>query len=117
MIFAATDGCFGYIPSPMEFEYEMLDSIVTADTPEKLKAELNRRFTETAGDDYAMGLMSFDYGSYGDLREAFRARHDLVEQKYVKPIREAGEDEEHELRYSLWHEYKTGYERYLKDRG
>ena len=28
--FSATDGCFGYIPSPMEFEYYILDCLMNA---------------------------------------------------------------------------------------
>ena len=117
IIFTATDGCFGYIPSPMEFEYEFLDAMVRSDTPEQFKAALNELFADCAGDDYALGLMSFDYGSYEDTRNAFRARRDFLDSRYISQLRECEEGREPEVRLSMWQEYKTGYERYLNNRG
>lgn len=113
VIFTATDGCFGYIPSPMEFEYEILDAMMRSDTPEKFKAALNELFSDCAGDDYALGLMSFDYGSYEETRKAFRARHELLDSACIDRLRECEEGREPEVRTTLWQEYKQGYERYL----
>ena len=117
VIFAATDGCFGYIPSPMEFEYEFLDAMMRSDTPEQFKAALNELYADCAGDDYALGLMSFDYGSYQNTREAFRQRHAFLDSSCISRLRECEEGMEPEVRLAVWQQYKTGYERFLSSGG
>ena len=68
LIFAATDGCFGYIQSPMEFEYIILKSMMESGTPKMFKSQLCKELSNYAGDDLALGMMSFCFGDFLILR-------------------------------------------------
>ena len=110
MVFAATDGCFGYIPSPMEFEYTLLNALVQAQTPEMFKQLVKKYFTEVAGDDFAFASMSFRFGSFDSMAGALLARAQYLEQEYIVPLLNGRSDD---LVMSLWQKYRPSYERYI----
>ncbi len=111
LIFAATDGCFGYIPSPMEFEYIMLKSLVENNTPVAFKRTLKNTLSQYAGDDLVLGMMSFYYETFQNTRMQLTKRLQYLEKNYMKPLKGENSDA---LLQSLWEEYKTSYERYIK---
>lgn len=111
LIFAATDGCFGYIPSPMEFEYVILKSLVENNTPVAFETELRDVLSEYAGDDLTLGIMSFYYETFQNTRIQMAKRLKYLEKKYIKPLKNEKGDA---LLQGLWEEYKTLYERYIK---
>ncbi len=108
LIFAATDGCFGYIPSPMEFEYTICKAIVDAGTVKDLQEGLRQEFRKTAGDDFALCGMSLGYGDYEAIRKMAGLRAEALENgclRLLKQDRTAAED--------LWQDYRRNYERHL----
>ena len=111
IILAATDGCFGYIPSPMEFEYLLLNSLIHTATPEILKKELYKQFSQYAGDDFTFGMMSFFYGDYNSTRQSLKPRLDYLEQNYINVIMR---ERSQECLHYLWGKYKINYEKYIK---
>ena len=110
LIFAATDGCFGYIPSPMEFEYILVNTIVRSKTPEEFRALLYRQFSQYAGDDFAFGMMSYYFDDYQNTRRTLKPRRDYLERNYVSLLEQERDDE---VVRKLWSKYKKEYERYL----
>ena len=110
LIFATTDGCFGYVPSPMEFEYIILNALVKSETPERFKEKLYRQFSQYAGDDFAFGIMSFGFLDYQNTRRVLKPRLQYLEENYMSHI--TCEHDEKSIR-RLWREYKGNYERYL----
>jgi len=50
----ATDGCFGYFSTPMQFEYVFLKSLEDADSIEDWEILLVENIKEVAGDDFSM---------------------------------------------------------------
>ncbi len=111
LIFAATDGCFGYIPSPMEFEYTVLHNIHTSKTPDEFKKNLKADFMRYAEDDLTLGLMSFFYGSFEQMQEQLSERMAVVEECYIRLLSDESDDT---MAKELWLMYKPEYERYLK---
>ncbi len=111
IVFAATDGCFGYFSSPMEFEYCVLKTIVESDTPETFREALRSLFEMYAGDDFTLGMMSFYYGSYDKTRKSLKKRLSFVEQNYIIPLER---NQTGSTRQKLWEKYKKGYEQYLE---
>ena len=110
VILAATDGCFGYIPSPMEFEYTLLRTLAQAQTAEGFREQLRTQLHAVTGDDFALGWMSFGYGSFSNLKGSLRNRTAAVAETYAAPLlRGAGS----ETASRLWQQYRHGYERYL----
>lgn len=117
LIFAATDGCFGYFPTPMDFEYVLLSSLDQADRPDRFKENLKAWFTEYAGDDFAMALVSFFHGDFRKLKKTYADRTRYIFKRYIEPLTRCRQEERQDLEgytASLWEEYRTGYERYLQ---
>lgn len=111
LIFAATDGCFGYVPSPMEFEYILLKSLIKNSTPENFKKSLRSTLAQYAGDDLALGMMSFFYSSYDNTRKQLADRFDFITHNYIALLNKERSDD---ITQKLWKNYKIRYERYLK---
>lgn len=105
LIFAATDGCFGYIPSPMDFEYTLCRAIADSKTVNILRKTLRERFLETAGDDFALCCMGLNFGSYGAIREMAKLRMQTLEATCLPRNRSQAQ--------RLWEAYRPGYNRYL----
>lgn len=114
VLFAATDGVFGYIRTPMEFEWLLLRVLRDADTPALFSARLKAILAEVAGDDFTLSLMSFFFGDFDTLRRTFAPRVQLLERDYVRPLHAARTDA---LQASLWETYRLGYERRLDRKG
>lgn len=109
-VIAATDGCFGYIPTPMDFEYLLLRSLLDARTPMEFEANLKQRILEVAGDDYTLGFMCFGFDTFSELQKSLESRCREVEEKYIRPMRLEGTEE---AAQSLWRDYRENYMRCL----
>ena len=114
VIFAATDGVFGYIRTPMEFEWLLLRVLRDAATPALFAARLKAILAEVAGDDFTLALMSFYFGDFDTLRRTFAPRVQMLERDYVRPLHAGRTDA---LQSALWANYRRSYERYLTDKG
>lgn len=108
LIFAATDGCFGYIPSPMEFEYTLCRTILEAKTVRILREQLRGEFLKTAGDDFSLSCMGLGFGSYQGIRRLAARRVEFLEKDYLLPL-----EQDRNSARDLWENYRRDYERYL----
>lgn len=111
IILAATDGCFGYIPSPMEYELLILECMMRANSVQEYKKELYQKFLEWTSDDFAFGFMSILYGSYENTKECLKKRY-----KYLVHMRETFFENDIRIEANVknfWKKYKVNYERYL----
>lgn len=104
ILLAATDGCFGYLQSPMEFEHLLVDSLVSVQNIQGWKKELNDRIRSVAGDDYTLTVAGIGYGSFSEMQKSLYARHQVLEQQYLIP------DCDPKI---LWERYKQEYSLYL----
>jgi serine/threonine protein phosphatase PrpC len=114
--FVATDGCFGYWPSPPIFEYEVLKALVEASSYSGWAAALQKSINEVARDDTSLSLVSAGYQSFSHLRSQFLARYSFLADTVFTPFAElhaAGSDRAafEEYRSSSWAAYKATYER------
>ena len=109
-VFAATDGCFGYLPTPMDFEGLLLSSLLSARTPPAFEQNLERQILEAAGDDYTLGFMCFGFDSFPDLQDSVRDRMRILERDYLSALRK---DDSEAAAGRLWEAYRGNYLRYL----
>ena len=114
IIITATDGCFGYIFTPMHFEYTLLNSMQNSSTMEEWKKKIEEELDEVSGDDFTMCLAAFGFNSFEDIKQHFSEREKFIDNHYVAPIESQDEDSEDKLIESLWTEYKGSYYTYLK---
>ncbi len=127
LLVCATDGCFGYVASPMHFENMVLAHLLQAADAQEWSARLQTEITAVTGDDAAMAALAVGVG-YAELQELFAARTEQLAADYLQPLDaamdavaqaeaalEAARRHEAETTSELWHRYKPGYERHLNE--
>ncbi len=113
LVFAATDGCFGYMSTPMEFEGLILETLLNADSAADWEARLADAVGSIAGDDCTLCLAAFGYGSYTTLQKSFSARYNYLEKHYLQPV-SLIPLEDRAARFELWDSYRVYYLRYIE---
>ena len=126
-IFAATDGCFGYLSTPMEFEYLLLETMLNSDCvstdnsgvsdawmtrlAEKIRLgwqeKLSEEIGKIAGDDYTISGYAIGFSSFEEMKKAFIGRANILYSQYISGLNEKSYDE----KYALWKQYKENYHR------
>jgi hypothetical protein len=125
-VVCATDGCFGYLRTPMHFEYLVLRHLLEARNTEAWSSTLQDEISAVTGDDAAMSTL----GIGADLKEfqkLFAPRVAELASNFIEPLDELSDAitrAEHELRAlqsrqldemtERWGRYKAEYERYLR---
>lgn len=107
LLFSATDGCFGYLSSPMMFEAFILDSLMNAENVEGWKNSLHDNLGSYSGDDYSMGLMAFGFESFNDMKSLFVERH-----SYITELARTFESMSDAEKERTWNGYASTYYRY-----
>ncbi len=116
VVFAATDGCFGYYSTPMEFEGIILGALMTSSTPEQWEQAVQKQLCDVAGDDVTLILAAYGYSSFEELKTSLTARYQTLYQQYLAPL--GGLDPtDRQSRHSLWLQYKPDYLRFLEGKG
>ena len=108
VILAATDGCFGYLLSPMEWERTLLETMHCASSEEKWMDLLDERIGKVSGDDYTLTAWPHGFRSFTEMKQTFEARLSFLEKNYP-----AAESEEELFRQ--WEKYRNGYESMLAE--
>ncbi|HET9828802.1 MAG TPA: protein phosphatase 2C domain-containing protein [Nocardioidaceae bacterium] len=128
LLVAATDGCFGYVPSPMHFEHLVLGPLVKARSADGWSSAVQSDIATVTGDDAAMSVMAVG-AHFPELRRLYADRVRELEEQYTGPIDEMqqavsrAEDELEALRQRqahdsqrLWARYQPTYEQFLHGR-
>ena len=126
LVVCATDGCFGYVRTPMHFEYLVLSHLLEARSTEAWSSALQAEIAAVTGDDAAMSTL----GVGADLKEfqkLFAPRVGQLASDFIEPLDELSDAvtrAEQELRAlqsrqldemtEKWNRYKSDYERYLR---
>lgn len=129
IILSATDGCFGYYPSPMDFEKILFDCLKNADTLDEWKEKLNHAFEYVTADDFSFSIAAFGFNQFkelkkflshspkGSLARYFQKRSDFEckvrkRNKLNEVIAEIETQLESEIK-ELWPTYKQTYLKYM----
>jgi serine/threonine protein phosphatase PrpC len=125
-LLCATDGCFGYLRSPMHFEEIVLRTLMGAATEDDWSAALQSEISAVTGDDAAMAVIGVGTDLPG-LQQLLAPRLAEVTERFTEPM-DRLLDEVHAAEQALaqlqlrrandtasrWNEYKDGYERLLR---
>ncbi|MET0425202.1 MAG: hypothetical protein ABW046_15065, partial [Actinoplanes sp.] len=114
---AATDGCFGYVESPILFEWMLLDTLAQATDPDDWNVRLQTAIGTVTGDDASAAVGLFGWPSFPALQSAFRARTRQVRREVdeLEAARAGVRRAEQELdrrRRQVWARYRRDYEGY-----
>lgn len=114
IVFVATDGCFGYLSTPMEFEGVLLDTLLKSKCVAEWESKLADVISSVAGDDYTLCLAAYGYGGYSNIQKCFAERLNYIEKYYLLPVSKIPV-EDRDSRFELWSSYRDNYMRYIKD--
>ena len=126
LVCCATDGCFGYVPTPMHFEHLVLGPLPGARSVENWSRSIQNKVAAVTGDDAAMAMMGVG-AELPDFRTLFALRVAELEEQYITPLDEssravaeaeraleAARRRYQDLTGERWHAYQPDYERHLK---
>jgi serine/threonine protein phosphatase PrpC len=126
LLVGATDGCFGYVPTPMHFEHLMLRGLAEARSTQAWSSALQKAISAITGDDAAMAVMGVGTDLQG-FQSLLAPRLAELERSVIAPLdglRRAVDEAERALQQarqrhesetaSLWAKYQEGYERHLR---
>lgn len=126
VLLTATDGCFGYVPTPMHFEHLLLTTLATTRSAEDWSSALQREISAVTGDDAAIAVMGVG-ADLSAIRALLAPRLTVVTEQHIEPFDRtaasvrAAEQELAQLRQqqidvtgSLWGAYRGGYEAHLR---
>jgi hypothetical protein len=125
ILFAATDGCFGYLPTPWHFEFLLLDSLQQADSFEDWKHRIDVGIATVTGDDVSLALVAITDEPFTTIRSSFAVRAGEVagsvrQVDLLARRLQAVRDELSQLqatnqrvRVELWRAYRQRYEHWL----
>ena len=113
LVFSATDGCFGYFSTPMEFEATLLETLQAASCAQEWEQAVQERIGQVAGDDYTLSLAAYGFGSFPALKQAFRSQVKTLRRDYLEALADLP-TEDRASRQALWERYKPNYLRYIK---
>lgn len=91
MIISATDGCFGYLKSPMHFEYLLLSTLVSSQNSKEWQDKLESYLKTISGDDFSLGIAMID-GNFMYWRNNMVDRFSVLKNKYISPIDDIEEE-------------------------
>ena len=111
IVFAATDGCFGYLPTPMAFEQLLINTLVRAENVDQWEQTLHSVIGRIAGDDYALSAVALDFGSFHAMKACFARRAKYLQHYYPPEMAKEREDKNR-----MWAQYKPGYYRLQLDK-
>lgn len=107
MLISATDGCFAYFLTPMDFEFVILDTLIKSHSPEEWKELLCAKINEVTGDDYTLAIACFNFKDFNELQRYYNHRRNFVYENFVKKQVSLDEPE----LFKLWEEYRPSYYR------
>ncbi len=113
IILTATDGCFAYYTTPMEFEGVLLSTLLAASCPNDWESALTEQIGCVAGDDYTLVMAVLGFQSFENLKQVFSPRYDFLRENYLTriaalPLTDAA------TRRILWESYRPEYTKYIE---
>lgn len=104
ILLTATDGCFGYLNSPMEFEHLLIDTLNKSNNMLQWKVSLNEQMHAVTGDDYTLSVAICGFNDFEDIRSNFAKRNAYLTDTYINTKNDV---------YAMWDVYKKQYSIYL----
>lgn len=126
VVISATDGCFGYFPSPMDFEKALVDSLNHSTSEDEFKHKLATTFAYVTADDFSFSIAAIGFKNFKELKsylgspiklvkEYFRKRRHFEQEvrKTNAKLAKLKKGVDRDLT-SLWPAYKRNYLKYME---
>ena len=122
ILLSATDGCFGYYPSPMHFEAVLKDALTQANNYAQWKELAQQYISEVTGDDISLSLLTIPQLSFREvqknmLKDVNRFREIRNLEKDIQSAERILADEHSKYQsflQEIWKECKQEYVKYIE---
>jgi hypothetical protein len=81
VVLSATDGCFGYYQSPMDFERVLVSTLKASASDVDWKNNLTKQFSKVTADDFSYSLTAFGCDNFNELKNEFKSNSAI--QSYI----------------------------------
>lgn len=124
VIISATDGCFGYLKTPMHFEQLLASSLFSSKTLEDWEKKLKDTLQKISGDDFSLSLIARGFLDFQELSKNLGKKSNKYAgkidsfQNQIDDIKNKLIESEKELQIVIadkWTEYKPLYFKYLEN--
>ena len=85
IILSATDGCFGYLLTPMHFEFILLDCLMKSSNCTEWSEAIRKTLSPISGDDFTIGLQIVD-GDFNYWKNLLHGRYEFLKESVIKPL-------------------------------
>ncbi|AZM64520.1 serine/threonine protein phosphatase [Streptomyces sp. WAC 01420] len=114
VLLTATDGFFGYVHTPAQFECVLLDTLAHAVDAADWAERLRRAIQPATGDDASLSLAALGFEDFGRLRAAFAGRRaDLARGEYLDVPPEDDQEAMRGWQDRTWQAYRDAYETFM----
>ncbi|MFG2842832.1 protein phosphatase 2C domain-containing protein [Kitasatospora sp. NPDC048296] len=113
VLLCATDGFFGYVRTPGDFEYLLLESLQRSSDEADWAARLSREVQRYTADDASLALVTIGFSGFHQLREQFMERYRKSHERYLGMPDDSDEERLRHWREQDWRGYRTEYERHM----
>ena len=72
ILISATDGCFAYFDSPMDFELCLIDTLRKSSNETEWKERLDDIFKDVTGDDFSFSIGCIGFENFGEVKKKFK---------------------------------------------
>lgn len=101
-VLTATDGIFGYVRTPMDFENMLLNTLCRSATMSEFETTFRRDIAEISGDDATAVMAFYGWKSFEGIKKDFRRRSGEV----AAVCAELDQDPSDDTIERLWEKYK-----------
>lgn len=108
VILVATDGAFGCLRTPMEFEMLLLNTLHSATSWESWQRKLTNQLKKLAHDDATLLWQPCGFQDFNALKLRLAPRRELLQKRFITPVRRKRQDIG--FAREKWLEYQSGYD-------
>lgn len=108
VVIVATDGVYSSLPTPMEVEMLLLDTLKPAKNMNDWERRLSKRIAANAQDDATLLLMPVGFDDFVQMKDLLLLRREALKKQFITPVRRHKGD----IAYARvkWLQYKPGYD-------
>lgn len=123
IIICATDGCFGYFPTPMHFEFILKRSLQEAKDKSDWQERIEKSIQKVTGDDASLALIGIGFDNFKQVKSMAKKQiygfdkiwqHELKIKRLKIELEKETDSYGHSIK-SGWEKYKKQYMMYIND--
>lgn len=102
LLIVATDGAYGYVSSPWDFENLLLETLIHAKDFADWRGKVRDRIAQVAADDISIVVSYIGFDNFEKIKSVYSQRYETLHKNYISESSVKSKEE-------LWIDYKKSY--------